>query len=269
MDDLNLLLNEMNETCDEELDERLKKHILLNLWNTYLQKKEIIMGGDNLYLIEQKPDMYHIDIYSVKQSIENLKNSNNGISLEDANNIIKWSVYNTRKNLINLGVDVDIHSLDGYCELAQLISLYPLEQLGLTVTKNTVSDSFDYPYNHAFGTVKFLINEDDNPVEKYFLIDTTYRQFFIKEKCNKIQFYLDEMIGPDVGYYVEDKAFAQELMKSGFIELNEDTAKKYGEPFTKVFNTDNNINYFESIVNSKNDYVLSEGDLEGLNVRLP
>lgn len=258
MDELNLLLNEMTETCDENLDERIKKYILHNLWNSYTEKKEIIMGGDNIYLIDQIPDIHPVDIFSVRQSIENYKKLNNGISMEDAINIIKWTVYNTRKNIMSLGINLDTNSLDGYCELAQLISLYPLEQLGITVTKNTASDSFDYPYNHAFGTVKFLINENGNPVEKYFLIDTTYRQFFVKEKCNKIQFYLDEMVGPDAGYYVEDKELAKELMKNGFIELTGETARKYGEPFTKVFNADTNINYLESIINSKNNYVLNK-----------
>lgn len=95
----------------------------------------------------------------------------------------------------------------------------------MKVTKNTARYCFDYPYNHAFGTVRFSIVENGKPVEKYFLIDTTYRQFFIKEKCSKIHYYLGDMIAPTIGYFIEDEEFAKTLMEDGFIELTPLTAK--------------------------------------------
>lgn len=272
MKELEELLNEIDKTCEEKLNENIKKQILTNLWNLYKAKKEKYSSDmDNqIYIIDQESTNEKVDLNSVKRAIVNLKKSDKkGISMEDAITLLKWDVQNTRENLCKLGIDINTHSLDGYCELAQLLSIYPLEQLGLKVTKNTAKDSFNYLYNHAFGSVRFLINENEKIVEKYFLIDVTYKQFFIKEKCSKIQYYLGDMVAPTIGHFVKDNEFARNIIKDGFIELTESSARKYGEPFTQSSLSNEKIDYFYSIINSNNDYILSESQLEGLNVNLP
>lgn len=268
MEKLNAILDEIDRTCDEKLNDDMKKYILMNLWKLYNSEKA--KSDDNeIYIIDQNPTDEKVDLSIVKQVVSNLKDPKVSITREDANILLKWTVQNTRDNLSKLGIDIKKHSLDGYCELAQLLSIYPLEQLGLNVTKNTAKYCFDYPYNHAFGTVKFSIQEDGKIKDIYFLIDTTYRQFFIREKCSKVQYYLGDIASPSVGYFVEDKEFARTIMKDGFIELDSFTAKKYGEPFTKVGKGEEDIDYFDSIINCTNDYVLDISSIGELNVNLP
>mgnify|MGYP003586567046 FL=1 len=60
---------------------------------------------------------------------------------------------------------------------------------------------------------------------------------------------------PDPGYFVKNKVFAKELIKNGFIKLNEEVAKEYGEPFylssLKLGEKPNKkINYYDNIINS-------------------
>lgn len=272
MKELKIILKEIEKTCDEKIDEDIKKQMLIKLWDLYqLKKNEYnnIMNNE-IYIIDQNPTKEKVDFSYIKQIVSNIKSSSNKcISREDATELLKWSVQNTRENLSKLGINIETHSLDGYCELSQLLSIYPFEQLGLRVTKNTARYCFDYPYNHAFGTVKIPIIENGKQIEKYFLIDITYRQFFISEKCSKIHYYLNDMIAPSIGYFVQDEQFAKTLMRDGFIELTSATAKKYGEPFTKAGLGDTNIDYFDSIVNCQNDYVLDISQIDGLSVRFP
>lgn len=266
MEKLKAILDEIDKTCNENLDESMKKYILGNLWKRYnIEKNNIIC--DEIYIIDQEPTYEKVNLESVRNAISNLKDGS--ATIDDAEALLKWNVQNTREGLTKLGLNIKKDSLDGYCELSQLLSIYPLEELGLEVTKNTARYCFDYPYNHAFGTVKIPVIENGNKIDKYFLIDVTYRQFFVREKCSKIQYYLDDMIAPSVGFFVKDKQFAKTLIRDGFIELTPSIAKEYGEPFTKAGLDYTNIDYFDSIINCKSDYVLSTSEIGDLNVKLP
>lgn len=160
---------------------------------------------------------------------------------------------NARRGFETLGIDTKNNSLNGFCELGQTLSLMPLENIGLEVTKNSAT--------------------------KTYLIDTTYRQFFTTNRCNEGRYYQEEentglKVAPDPGYFVEDKDFARSLMRNGYIELTEETATKYGEAFKKASIplkdidkiNDSNINYYQRILNDREDYKISSGELEGLNV---
>lgn len=182
---------------------------------------------------------------------------------------------NARRGFETLGMDIKNNSLNGFCELGQALSLMPLENIGLEVTKNSATGSFDYPFNHAFGTVTFPYNG----ATKTYLIDTTYRQFFTTNRCNEGRYYQEEentglKVAPDPGYFVEDENFARSLMRNGYIELTEETATKYGEAFNKASIplkdidkiNDRNINYYQRMLNDREDYKISDGELEGLNI---
>ena len=58
-----------------------------------------------------------------------------GISLEDVDLLLRWSVANARKSYHILGIDVRKNSLNGFCQIGQALSLMPLENLGLKVTR--------------------------------------------------------------------------------------------------------------------------------------
>ena len=190
---------------------------------------------------------------------------NKYVTTDNAKYILNWAVQNTRKFISELGISIKGNSLDGYCELAQFVTLYPLEKMGFKVTKNTAQNDFDYNLNHAFGTLTLNIKENDEIKEEHFLIDATYRQFFTKEKCNKGMYYMGKT--PDPGYFVKNKVFAKEIIKNGFIKLNEETAKEYGEPFylssLKLGEKPNKkINYYDNIINSNEDYKYNKSELE-------
>lgn len=270
------------------------------LWTQYYQlcKENHIesLDGYNLslilesesYIINQEPIRKEINNVKLNSAINHLMNvqENNklglddGISMEEAYTILDWTVENTRLNFQKMGVDVMNSSLNGFCEIGQATTLMPLEELGLNVTKNTAKASFNYLFNHCFGTVIFPILKNDRKDDIPFLIDTTYRQFFTTVRCNKGRYYIKEEntgmeTAPDPGYFISDINFAKELMANGYVQLTNDNAKIYGESFylaslsEKQERKDIHYDYYSSILNHSSNYKAKDFELEGLNIKIP
>ncbi len=299
---LEKILKEIIEVYDNNTDNDIRHNLASLLWTEYykISRKEnrtldeaynlYMMLENESYIINQKPDFKKINDEEIIKSIDELKlvlEKNNdmfkhGISNECANTILKWIVYNTRNNFKKIGVNLENNSLNGYCEIGQLISILPLEKLGLKVTKNQANICFDYPYNHCFGTVSLPILENNEIIEKEYLIDTTYRQFFTTVRCNEGRYYTKEEntlleTSPNPGYFNINKEFAQELMKKGYVFLNEKNAEYYGKPFylsslkkEKINKKCIDINFYEKIINdTTREYKLKKEYLEELNIEFP
>lgn len=256
-------LEEIEKVSKERTQEGLKAIIINRLWEKYKNEKEEygITQNSELYINKTKLDIKEINVESFKNSVNNLKN--NTLKEEDIYIILDWVIYNLYSQLKKINIDMNQNSLDGFCELAQLMVIYPLEELGLKVTKNTAFSTFDYDGNHSFGTVTFPINDK----EEVFLIDPTYKQFFLMENCTLGKKYLNQKVSP--GYYT-NKEFASKLLDKGYIKLTEETAKKYGEPFLKsngILNT--NIDYYNKILSSTEEYSYKKEQVDGLDYQLP
>lgn len=157
-----------------------------------------------------------------------------GLTMNEAETLLSYSITNARNILCN-DRDITTYSLEGECGHAQFLTLYPFYDLGCVVTINNV---MDFPetskHGHAFGTVTFpIINENGIVSNTTFLVDATYRQFFTVYGCHKGRYYLNT--GPEAGYFTvqskEGKDFAKNLLKKGFVPLNLETIKLYGEGF--------------------------------------
>lgn len=164
--ELNKILDKIeNLYYDDDLESKQKD--LLNLWTKYYQLSnsynielsrayDLYLLGENVsYVLDAKLN-YNKDLITPVEIINKLKD-NTGISMNEANIFLSWIVNRTWNNLSHFGIDMSRNSLNGFCEFAQLSSLYPLENMGLNVTKNTAEDSFGYLFHHAFGTVEIPI----------------------------------------------------------------------------------------------------------------
>lgn len=298
MEEARKILNQLIELYNTDVSNDKKHELGSVLWTNYYkvcnENNITLSEGYNLYLmlenesyiIDQKPIRKTINNEELSYVVDKLNRVLNddflldGINYDEAFMILDWTVENTRRNFESMGIFVDNNSLNGFCEIGQAISLMPLEKLGLRVTKNTASDSFNYPYNHCFGTVTFPIIENGIKKDVTFLLDTTYRQFFSTVRCNEGRYYTKEentnlVTAPDPGYFMEDISFAKQLMSDGYVILNENTAKTYGEAFylsslkigEKRF--DENENYLDAILNTSTNYKVNDFELDGLNVDFP
>ena len=231
MMNLDQILEEIKKVSNENLEDKYKKHIIGNLYSLYYERCEMmgITEGNNEFIIDYEPETNIVD-YTKVRDIVNYYKKNKYMSIDQANYLLDWTTHNTRRFISELGININGNSLDGFCELAQFVTLYPLEKMGFKVTKNTARKDFDYNLNHSFGTISLNINENDKINEEHFLIDTTYIQFFTKDKCNRGMYYYNDQ-KPSPGYFVKNKIVANEIINKGYIKLNKEIAKEYGEPF--------------------------------------
>ena len=300
MEILEEILNTIMNVYNEDLDNDKKHRLLSTLWTRYYKLSEklnikldeaynlYLIGENESYIIYQEPERKKIDKEKLQQTLNHYKEIKNngfkeGLSDEEIKILLDYSVENARKAFDNLGINVKTNSLNGLCELGQALTIMPLENLGLEVTKNTATTCFNYPFNHAFGTVTFPYQDNDKVVNKTYLVDSTYRQFFSTMRCNEGRYYTEEentnlKVAPDPGYFVTDEIFAKTLMKDGYIELTKDNAKKYGEAFRKASiplkelgkeDPNKDEKYYESILLNNEDYIIRESELEGLNLFFP
>lgn len=200
---------ENNESQKEEI-----KNNLIRLYDLlfYYQSKE--KGIDNAYVVEDdvqklnsiyvlssRPERFEID-YDLLNNI----NVINGLSEEEAYELLKWTSNNTRDNM-NKSICDDLnyvddnvyndYSLTGFCGFSQFSSLYPLQKMGLKITINNVGNGKLSNNRHAFGSVFIPINSNGTIIEKQYIIDCTYRQFFTLES-NCISKYLSST--PNAGF---------------------------------------------------------------------
>lgn len=282
-----------------DVDIENKRNELLELWTKYYQLAstykielgrayDLYLLGENVsYVLDTKIN-YSKSLEVPNEIINKLteilsSNEVKGISLSDANTLLTWIVNRTWNNLSYFGIDMSRNSLNGFCEIAQLSCLYPLEQLGLKVTKNKAEDSFNYPFHHAFGTVEIPVEIDGKVTNYLFLIDPTYKQFFTAVRCNHGRYYAKEentglIVAPDPGYFMKsnkEKMVAETIIKNGFILLTDEVAKVYGDGFEKasislddynkhdVISTYTGSYYINKIKNTSTEYCTELEELEG------
>lgn len=240
--------------------------------------------SQNLFILADEPIDYEIDNVKKLEAIERWKSAlaninkgcNDGVSLDDAKLIITSVIQNARIELSKLDeyyVDFFKDSLAGECGYSQALTVFPLMELGVKVTVNNVSSLPDVLFGHAFATCTFPIKDEGAVFEKSFLLDATYRQFFLTIRCNEGSFYSGDerfknKVGPDPGYYVcqskDGILFAKELLKKGYVELTSENARMYGYGFSASgINLSTGLLDIRGIINhSGAEYIDVMNDLE-------
>lgn len=209
------------------------------------------------FIIDTEPELKnYTDINLMKLALieERLKKALNenskqetlidGIKENEAESLLEWVVQNAREGLEKISKkSLKEISLLGYCGLGQGITGFTLQNMGLSPNINNVSATFgEKSGRHAFVTVNIPIKDEDGNVnDKLYLVDTTYRQFFLRDEVTTScgEYIKDKKFGnkvaPFAGYWVlrmeNGRDFAQELLEKGFIEFTEENAKIYGDGF--------------------------------------
>lgn len=184
------------------------------------------------YIIDAKPEIRDIDkekFFKVKEKIEEDKN----VTKEEMSLFLDYYVKESREVLSKyLNVNILEDPLINRCDLAQYITGKLLESVkNVSVFPKESQNVFS---NTCMGHSFLVCMIQDIP----YLIDLTYRQFFVKERCLESEFiYFNNMTlkTPCPGYFaIQDKEgekVAREIISKGYIELNDNVAKKYGDSF--------------------------------------
>jgi len=253
MEELQKILDEIEKIYDTMLPSKEKHKKLERLWTSYYQilrreKKEscrgyqlYLLGENESFSIEARNKIPLVSIESLNAVLEKLERSE-VLKEEDMKILLDQVVSYARSTIEGFGVSVEESSLNGFCEIGQALTIMPFEEKNFKVTKNTATSSFGYPWNHAFGTVTGVIQQENQIVEESYLIDITYLQFFSTTRCNEGRYdALEENTSlptsPDPGYFLtteKEKQFACELVEKGYIKLTDENARIYADGFRKA-----------------------------------
>lgn len=233
------------------------------------------------YIINATPKLKSIGFEDLNNSINNLHNSE--ISEIEMQTILDFIISNARMLINRLNIDVKEDPLTNKCDLMQAMVGQALEKLGINVTKietqKTISDEVE---GHSFLIANFP--------KKSYIVDPTYRQFFLKDNCTESKYFIKDnmiLIAPHPGYYYvknpKDVKIATSIIEDGYIELTEKTAKVYGDSFytthrgysnnfnkTYTTNVSGNV-YVNSFLKCNSNYSMTPEDLykSGLEIDLP
>ncbi len=190
------------------------------------------------YTINFEPHIPKEVDYNLLDYLENSIKQGNSVSIDEINYFLNNLVYLVR-NKININMD----NFDYKCDLSQSILYHYLSNITSDIhpcmTQNQIADKV---IGHSFLVVEFNVYNKN----KSYIIDPTFIQFFKEDNCNISNFVIGKdnevLIGPDPGYYVkeEDKEIITDFLNNGYMELNENTARIYGDVF---LNTKQGRNY--------------------------
>lgn len=209
------------------------------------------------FILKSNPkQLTDIDINKIK-NIEDKIYKKQIVSNKEVRIFLDYLIFITRQKLNS---DFENASYKNQCNRAQCMIHYYLEDLDvehylsrsyLTITNGIV--------DHSFLTI--ILNVSG--IEKLYLIDPTYRQFFEKERCQKNKFTPGNFISK------EDSKLVEQFLYYGYMPLDGHSAEVYGNSlfFTKEslpqppVGIHGNI-YIKSFLNSDGVISKTRNDLE-------
>lgn len=197
-----------------------------------------------------------------------------GLTKEQAEKFLDWVVYNSREYAVRGSLEeITTASMIGQCGTTQNINKEVLTKIGLKAnpfniskcirknpeTEEDVKKQQEYwlhDVRHAIVLVNMpIINENNETQNCQFIIDPTFRQFCLKENCNEEKFKKEnwihyDAIAPHPGFFMkrenllklgqtdkyanEAENLCKNIIYNGYFPLNEQTAKLYGDAFTRA-----------------------------------
>lgn len=167
---------------------------------------------------------------------------NDGLTSEEADTLLKWMVYKTRKaiaNFINITPDTNCDdpcddnqiantlsedSFSGYCGYGQQLIGLQAEMLGIETHYHQTS-ILGLNRHHAFSTLIIPVKNKEGQIElKNFLVDTTFKQFFQNDFDNRQPSWGSQLVATKEG-----KEVALQILRHGYIEMTPKVAQLYLE----------------------------------------
>lgn len=192
-------------------------------------------------------DNVDLDIIS---NIEGKCINSESLTSSEIDYFLNYVVYQTRILLSSIkNVDITNYNYNFMCDTAQSIIARYFDDLNISYkpveTQKAITENI---LGHSFLISDFVIDG----INKSYIIDPTFNQFFGVDKCSESNFKVLNGImlkTPDLGYFAlkmdnNVQNIVKNLLRSGFILLNEKNAKVYGDLFYKT-NT-GSVNYFNS-----------------------
>ena len=195
---------------------------------------------------EKEEFVFDAEIYNEKINIsdiaalESFYKKHNYLPNNYINLFLNYIVYYARYNITPPLENYWNSSFKAKCSTAASISDELLTKMNFKTFEFNVGNVFGDTQIHQLCIVYIPTMVDGKIINKSFILDPTFRQFCIKEE-NRFERYFEEkryavkMASPHPGYFLKlyDKGttFANNLIKYGYFEVNNDNIKTYFDSF--------------------------------------
>ena len=238
-------------------------------------------GGISGYGMGPDPTMNDLTVnssYAAEQNLQRAQTANiqtgrtlEGVTPEEADTLLQSMVQRARNIHFSENNDKIFFpsSIRGACGLGQGLIGHQAELLGLPTYYHQIANlSEDSMSRHAFTVIDIPVKEDDVTTKKTFLVDTTFRQFFVSDYDG----YAGGSIGRSWGNRLTEtetgKQVADSILRDGYMEVTPETARLYvesqifdrvaeGEHIPKAWEVNDPLSALRKS-NVDNDYDLSE-----------
>lgn len=163
---------------------------------------------------------------------------------------LNYVAYQTRVLLsFKKNKNIEDYNFNFMCDTAQSIIARYFDELGLVYNAVQTQDAISKDIlGHSFIVCSFMVDG----LNKSYIIDPAFNQFFDIDRCKESEFKVinnNVLKTPDLGYFAlksseNSQNSIKKLLKRGYIKLNEETAKIYGDLFYKT--KLGSVNYFNS-----------------------
>lgn len=229
------------------------------------------------YIVDFKPIILEELDYDYLANIEDRILNKISVTNDEVKYFLDSLCYIAR-NKINDNMD----NFDYKCDMFQTMFFHYFANLNCEfvpcMTLNTIVNDI---VGHSFSVLKMVVEGK----EKLYLIDPSYIQFFGKNRCQYENYLIDSknnnyvLLTPDPGYFIKDSDMMtiNYLLMHGFIELDENLARIYGDSFlnTKrglkdisVLETISGKVYINAFLKGKEEIKINEDGLENLGLLL-
>lgn len=188
-------------------------------------------------------DIFNVQVYvlddvnlDIISDIEEKIINNIAISDEEVDYFLSYLCFKVREKLsLKKSKDILDNKFTNQCDTAQSMIYYYLNELNVFNVPVNTHEVLDGGLGHSFIVAHI---QDD-----YYLLDPTYNQFFDLKKCSSDNFMIrdDSIIikTPDPGYFVseyslEDQKTIKDLLKNGYMKIDNNNIRLYGESFYKT-----------------------------------
>ena len=175
------------------------------------------------YIYDISDNTVLVDDDYIENIVDKIKNKFE-LDDEEINYYLSSLLYELKLRLNKIAKD---DSYKGLCSYAQCALHYTLEKLGVKHYMHRTLKTIDSDCTDHY----FLIAEFNVMGEiKSYILDPTYRQFFVSETCYKN----DGKLRNPGKYYLEHPEYKEcvtELLRNGYILMKDDIIKMYGDSF--------------------------------------
>lgn len=192
------------------------------------------------FILDTQPKNDDIDIEKVAIIEQKLLSE---VTLEEAKLFLDFMVYNSRIAFNwNSSVNVLDSSFRYQCARMANLNSYLLNKLSLPHKIFNIGEVVceDKKHMHHVLMLALPIDVDGEVVVKNFLIDPSFRQFFIKDYCDTSAYYGEKKgninkAAPEPGYFFcltnQGKVLAESIIRDGYMEMTPENVKCYFDCF--------------------------------------